>query len=466
MLVALSTSRRLSLTRAFCLGLATGLVYFAVTLYWITNVMALYGGRADRGRRLVNALPWSACRLSVALFAVVARRLLIDLAHGRWRWRRWSGWRSSLTDPCAGRFPVGAAQYSQVTTLPIAQLASVFGVYGVSALVASGGGAARRACRHARRPHRCRSAPSPSSSSRLRCGEPARRSGVDARGVEHHDRSHLETAAKHSVATRLASRQRVSWIKCASRGRPSAGARIWSSGPSRCRPIVRRDRSGSRTCAACAQEGRVSIPVGSDQVERGRPDRWQLRVPGAGGRQATVGYRKMHLVPFGEYVPLRSVLFFVGPLVEAIGSGFAAGTDATVLPVDGHPISVAICYEVVYPALVREFVLRGSELLTTITNDSWFGKTSAPYQHFAQASMRAIEEGRYLVRAANTGITGIVDPYGRVLERTGIFEQGMVVGRARFLRTLTPYARWGDVFAYASVVATAVCIVLARRRIQ
>ncbi len=187
-----------------------------------------------------------------------------------------------------------------------------------------------------------------------------------------------------------------------------------------------------------AREGRVPILVGSDQVERGRPDTVvQLRVPGAGGRQrrgrlpqdAPRAVRRVRPAP-------ERLLFFVGPLVEAIGSGFAAGTDPTVLPVDGHSISVAICYEVVYPALVREFVLRGSELLTTITNDSWFGKTSAPYQHFAQASMRAIEEGRYLVRAANTGITGIVDPYGRVLERTGIFEQGMVVGRARFLRTL------------------------------
>jgi apolipoprotein N-acyltransferase len=213
-----------------------------------------------------------------------------------------------------------------------------------------------------------------------------------------------------------------------------------------------------------AREGHVPILIGSDQVARGRPDRWYnaaflVRSDGSDGGV----YRKMHLVPFGEYVPLRRLLFFVGPLVEAIGTGFAPGTEATVLPVDGHPISVAICYEVVYPSLVREFVVRGSELLTTITNDSWFGKTSAPYQHFEQASMRAIEEGRYLVRAANTGITGIVDPYGRVLERTDIFEQAVIVGHARFLRTVTPYARWGDVFAYASAVAAIGLILLARR---
>ena len=97
-------------------------------------------------------------------------------------------------------------------------------------------------------------------------------------------------------------------------------------------------------------------------------------------------------------------------------------------------MSTAICYEVVYPDLVRRFVRNGSQLLTTITNDAWFGRTSAPYQHFEQASMRAIENGRYLVRAANTGISGIVDPYGRVIVESRIFEPAVIVGEARFLR--------------------------------
>ena len=112
---------------------------------------------------------------------------------------------------------------------------------------------------------------------------------------------------------------------------------------------------------------------------------------------------------------------------------------------------------------MRRFVSGGSEMLTTITNDAWFGPTSAPYQHFEQASMRAIEEGRYLVRAANTGISGIVDPYGRVVARTGIFQPAIVVGEARFLRTSTFYARHGDILAYASVLATALMLMFARR---
>ena len=126
-------------------------------------------------------------------------------------------------------------------------------------------------------------------------------------------------------------------------------------------------------------------------------------------------YRKMHLVPFGEYVPLKRLLFFAAPLVEAVSDFHAGRARRRCCRSTATCVSTAICYEIVYPDLVRRFVVGGSELLTTITNDAWFGATSAPYQHFEQASMRAIEKGRYLVRAANTGISGIVDPYGRVL---------------------------------------------------
>jgi apolipoprotein N-acyltransferase len=170
-------------------------------------------------------------------------------------------------------------------------------------------------------------------------------------------------------------------------------------------------------------------------------------------------------VPWGEYVPLKRWLFFVSPLVEAV-SDFSAGTDAVLLPVDGHLVSTAICYEIIYPDLVRRFVRGGSELLTTITNDAWFGRTSAPVQHFEQASMRAVEEGRYVVRAANTGISGIVDPYGRVLAQSDIYQPAVVVGEARLLSVSTVYSRIGDVFAYASGVVTLALILTARRRVQ
>jgi apolipoprotein N-acyltransferase len=161
-------------------------------------------------------------------------------------------------------------------------------------------------------------------------------------------------------------------------------------------------------------------------------------------------------------VPLQRLFFFASSLVQTV-SDFTAGESLELLPLGKNQVNTAICYEVVYPALVRRGVLNGSALITTITNDAWFGDTSAPYQHFAQAAMRAIENGRYLVRAANTGISGIVDPYGRVLTQTGLFEPAAVVGEARLLTSLTTYTRTGDAFAYASTLGVLALVVAARR---
>jgi apolipoprotein N-acyltransferase len=218
-----------------------------------------------------------------------------------------------------------------------------------------------------------------------------------------------------------------------------------------------------------ARQAGVTILVGSDQVEPARsglPAKYYNSAFLVQKDGTTGGaYRKMHLVPFGEYVPVRWLFFFAAPLVEAV-SDFSPGETPTLLPVEGHRVSTAICYEVIYPDLVRQFVVGGSELLTTITNDAWFGSTSAPYQHFSQASMRAIENGRYLARTANTGISGIVDPYGRVLAQTGIFQPAVVVSQVRLLNVSTIYTRVGDAFAYASVVVTLVMLVLVRRHVK
>jgi apolipoprotein N-acyltransferase len=114
-----------------------------------------------------------------------------------------------------------------------------------------------------------------------------------------------------------------------------------------------------------------------------------------------------------------------------------------------------VCYEVVYPWISCAFAARGATLLTTITNDAWFGRSSAPYQHFAQASVRAVEQGRYLVRAANTGISGIVDPYGRPVLTTPLFEEAAVTGDVRLREERTIYSYGGDVMAWLSLLVAA-----------
>lgn len=131
-------------------------------------------------------------------------------------------------------------------------------------------------------------------------------------------------------------------------------------------------------------------------------------------------YTKTHLVPFGEYVPLKKILFFVEKLVVAAGD-FLSGTELKVLETDGIKIGVLICYESIFPEISRDYKSKGVNILVNLTNDAWFGKTAAPYQHFAMSKFRAIENEVFLVRAANTGISGIIKPTGEVIISTPIF---------------------------------------------
>jgi apolipoprotein N-acyltransferase len=162
-------------------------------------------------------------------------------------------------------------------------------------------------------------------------------------------------------------------------------------------------------------------------------------------------YDKRHLVPFGEYVPLQRVFFFLDKLVTGIGD-FGRGRTATVFDGDRYRFSAMICYEVIFPAEVREFAQAGAEFLVNITNDAWFGRSGAPYQHLAMAAMRAVETGTYLVRAANTGVSAVIAPSGAILAQIPVFVEGGIVEAIHPRRGETAYVRYGDVVAWGCVV--------------
>jgi len=176
-------------------------------------------------------------------------------------------------------------------------------------------------------------------------------------------------------------------------------------------------------------------------------------------------YHKVRLVPFGEYVPIQSVLTLGGRVAAKVVkqvADFTPGTEYATGMVDGHKVGAFICYEAIFPDAVREFAAAGAELLVNITNDAWYGRTSAPYQHMAMAAFRAVENGKYLVRAANTGFTAVVDPHGRVLQSTSLFERTMLVREVPFVPGLTFYARHGDVFAWSCLALSAALTALTR----
>jgi apolipoprotein N-acyltransferase len=174
-------------------------------------------------------------------------------------------------------------------------------------------------------------------------------------------------------------------------------------------------------------------------------------------------YDKQHLVPFGEYIPLKSsALFFLDKLVEGIGD-FQAGPGPTILSIQPkmsdesmpqRPVKfgVLICYEVIFPDLVRHMAAAGAEFLVTITNDAWFGDSSAPAQHFSMVVFRSVENHRAFARAANTGISGFIDPFGRIIKASPIFMQTALQATITVRQQQTFYSRYGDVFAYGCMI--------------
>ena len=162
-------------------------------------------------------------------------------------------------------------------------------------------------------------------------------------------------------------------------------------------------------------------------------------------------YDKAHLVPFGEYIPFKKWLPFLGKMVENVGD-FRPGKKGHTLHWENYRIGIQICYEIIFPNLSRHMAQNDAALLINITNDAWYGRTSAPYQHFSMAVLRAAENKRSIIRAANTGISGFIDPIGRIIATTPLFEDVVMTRTVPVLRETTVYTRFGDVFASACLI--------------
>ncbi|HUR79909.1 MAG TPA: apolipoprotein N-acyltransferase [Thermoanaerobaculia bacterium] len=204
---------------------------------------------------------------------------------------------------------------------------------------------------------------------------------------------------------------------------------------------------------ALSQRYGVDIILGSVATDPAKPNRlWNSAFLVSGGK--TIGhYDKIRLVPFGEYVPLRRMLFFAEKLVHAVGE-FEFGSND--LPLAGKvTYGTAICYEIVFPQISRTQVKNGADVLVTITNDAWFDGTSAPAQHLWQARLRAVEDDRYLLRAATTGISAFIDPTGQVQSWIEMNRDGIIYAKFEPRTSETLYVRFGDWFAWLAVIVSA-----------
>ena len=455
----LAAVRGKSAGAAFRLGYICGFVHYGTSLYWVCYVIDHYGGLGLPVSFGVLLILCAYLGVYPALFALAARRLegrpalWVFLLPAVWVTIEW------IKAHAVTGFPWGNLGYTQSAFRQLVQIADITGVYGISWLVVLGN-TSLAAC-----------FPAP----RLRAGVPVAVLLVGAAVLYGHFRleavERLQEAANPwpvgvvqgnidqsqkwdpAYQQETLSRYRdLSFRAVAQVPRPEL--LVW---PETAAPFLYGvEEKLTAQVNSMAGEAGVALLFGSPGVTllNGKTRLMNRAYLLDMGTHRLSWYAKQHLVPFGEYVPYQKVLFFVERLVEAAGD-FAAGTDSTPMRLNGKSLGILICYEGIFPDLSRKTVEEGATTLVNITNDAWYGRTSAPYQLLQMARWRAIEFRVPLIRAANTGVSAVVDATGKVLGSIPLEEQGFLVRTVRPFRTLTAYARWGDWFAWLCVLVAA-----------
>ncbi|MFP3979928.1 MAG: apolipoprotein N-acyltransferase [Desulfobacterales bacterium] len=474
LLVAIRTA---TVPRALMLGLLAGGVHFLTLLYWLVPTLHRYG-------QMPSALAAGALLLLsfyLALYVAAFSGLIAACARKRLRHPLWClamvpvfwiGLEYLRTRLFSG-FPWGLLGYGQYENLHIIQIADLWGIYGVSGLLALVSAGVLVAVLALGRRFWQNRVPDKSSAAVAALVVAAALAATWSYGdwrVRQTDRmvadaetmrvgiiqGNVEQSLKWDEAFRERTTRiyiRLSRELLADEKKPDLV--VW---PETALPFYFfYDKELTRQVLDAVARSRTHFLVGSPayESEKGAENlsifNSAYLIDPAG--QVAGRYDKVHLVPFGEYVPLRTWLPFLGKMVPQ-AMDFSAGQTGQVLDMNGARLGVQICYEAIFPSLCTAMVRQGGDLIINITNDAWFGKTAAPRQHFAMAVVRTVENRRTLVRAANTGISGYVDPAGRVLETSGIFETAALVRPVPVIQDrMTFYSRRGDVLPWIAMAA-------------
>jgi apolipoprotein N-acyltransferase len=236
---------------------------------------------------------------------------------------------------------------------------------------------------------------------------------------------------------------------------------VWPESPA---PFEESDPEFRDALSELAREARAPVIVGNIGIDADTAVRRGYDLFNSADFIAPDGkfvgrYDKMHLVPFGEYVPFKKLFFFAGSLLQDVGN-FDFGWRRTVFDVGGHKYGTFICYESIFGDEVRRFSDMGADVLVNISNDGWYGDTSAAWQHLNMARMRAIENHRWVLRATNTGVTAAIDPFGHVVTAAPRHIRTSLRVGFDYEHDLTFYAQYGDWFAYLCAMVTGVGLAL------
>ncbi len=449
--------------RSFVLAYFSGLIFFLGTVNWVTNTMVQYGGLPLVLSYAIMFLLVAYLALYFGFFGLLLNLLSRSKILPAWFLAPilWVSLEFLRTHALSG-FPWASLGYTQYRFLPVIQVADLTGVAGVGFLIVLVNAAIAELflALGNRRLNRAWGVPPAVAGivvllvlgyGEFRLAQdkadspPTFRAGIIQanipQDVKWDDAFRNSTIDRYERLTRSLTPEKPELI-------------VW---PEAAMPFLLEENPPFRErVGSMAREVKTPLLVGSPALHKGS-DRIRLLNSAflLSETGTTLGrYDKHHLVPFGEYVPMESILFFVNKMVKGIGD-FIPGQELTLLPHPRAKIGTVICYEVIFPNLVRKIVGEGADVMTTITNDAWFGDSSAPHQHFAMVALRAVENRVSFIRSANTGISGFIDRTGRIQKSSPTFVVAAIADTVRLRTQSTFFTRFGELFSIACVTISA-----------
>ena len=455
------------LRRSFLLGYLSGVIWYVLNCYWIWATMHIYGGIgaiASAGILLlysiVLGLYFGAFTLVLALIRKGARSIAPALIIAPLAWVGFELLAARLTS-----VPWDQLGYSQVDNFLLTRLASITGVYGISFVLMIGNALLAAALLSRTTQMRLRlgaggvllvfalqmgsfvqPAPVPADHIAVLVQQNVGLAdGYDWVGPEWETRTKKflelssQTCGPYYVGMPGPNNKLVQ-VQCFFSPAPSLIA--WPESPAPFRETDPHFQSLMKTLAA---QSKSPLIVGNIGGERREFNSAEFIAPDG----TFVGrYDKIHLVPFGEYVPYRGLIAFAGTLTQGVGE-FSRGKFRKVFQSGGHSYGIFICYESVFADEIRHFAELGAEVFVNISDDGWYGDTSAPWQHLNMVRMRAIENDRWILRATDTGVTAAIDPYGRVTQSAPRHIETSLAAHYGYRDHLTFYTEHGEIFALA-----------------
>ncbi|HEY7403672.1 MAG TPA: apolipoprotein N-acyltransferase [Candidatus Angelobacter sp.] len=457
--------RPFTLWQGFLIAWVSGVVWYVGTCYWIYPVMNRYGGLAPVAAVLITAAYCLIMALHHGVFGLLVVLMARRSTMGNRRplllapvfWTAIEFFRDRVTGVPWN--PLGGAQ---VDNIPFARIAQTTGVYGLSFAVMLVNCAFVAALLLVGRRRINLLISAAAAALALQIGVLAKPAPFEATEQAVLVQQNVPLLDQPQWTPRYFDQTMADLVKTSVEAEPrqpanSPGLIVWPESPA---PFFIADPRVQRWLVAMAQDRNSFLVIGSLGETRdpsGQPQNLNSALIMDPSGNALGRYDKIHLVPFGEYVPFKDLLFFAKKLTREVGD-MGRGTQRKVFDIGGTHVGVFICYESIFPNEVREFAANGAQVLINISDDLWYGETSAPWQHLQMTRMRAMENHRWVLLATNNGTTASIDPFGRVVKEAPRNVRTVLLAPYAPENESTFYSRNGDIFAWICVVISCLAV--------